>query len=89
VRNKRCPSCGGAYEQGALRARPATVLTEAREASRVVSDFFFVRPGVPTSGNPVEAFRQGLREEPGEQLIPVVALRCAECGRVELFATDA
>ncbi len=88
MRDRRCPSCGGVYEEGTLRARPATVLTDSKEALRVVSDFFFVRPGVPTSGNPVQAFLQGVREEPDEQLMPVVALRCAECGRVELYTAD-
>jgi len=52
----------------------------------VVSAFAFVRPGTPTSANPVKAFLQGVRDEPGDQLLPLQAYRCTGCGRVELYA---
>jgi hypothetical protein len=54
----------------------------------VVSAFAFVRPGVPTSANPVKAFAQGLGEEPADQLFPIAAFRCVRCGRVELYAAE-
>ena len=90
MRSKQCSSCGGALEQGTLRAQPADMLKGAsKESFRVVSGFSFVRPGAPTSPNPIAAFQQGLRDEPSDQLIPIVPFRCVECGRVELYATDA
>jgi hypothetical protein len=54
----------------------------------VVSAFTFVRPGTTTSANPVKAFMQGLREEPGEQPFTLEAFRCVGCGRVELYAHE-
>jgi hypothetical protein len=53
----------------------------------VVTAFAFVQPGIPTSGNPIKAIAQGLREEPDEQLLPLEAYRCTQCGRIELYAT--
>jgi hypothetical protein len=53
----------------------------------VVKDFVFIRPGAPTSPNPVEAFAQGMRSEPEDVPIDLIAQRCLQCGRVELFAT--
>jgi hypothetical protein len=52
----------------------------------VVSAFTFVRPGSPPATNPVQAFFQGLRDEPGEQQLMLEAFRCVTCGRVELYA---
>jgi hypothetical protein len=91
--DRRCPTCGGALEAGAARARntfpltPDTALLKS-EPSGPAGGLVFVRPGVPTSTNPISAFLQGLREEPGEQLLSITAYRCVGCGRVELFATD-
>jgi hypothetical protein len=52
----------------------------------VVSELLFVRPGVPTSRNAVEAFRQGMAREPTDEAIPVAAWRCPRCGSLELCA---
>jgi hypothetical protein len=52
----------------------------------VVSELLFVRPGAPTSGNPVKAFRQGMAGEPTDEAIPVTAWRCPQCGCLELCA---
>jgi hypothetical protein len=86
---KRCVACGGQLEPGAIRARntESGVLGQP-ELGMVVSAFAFVRPGVPTSGNPVKAFVQGLHEEPGEQLLPLAVFRCTGCGRIELYARE-
>ena len=59
-----------------------------QEPFRVVSPFAFVRPGAPTSANPVKAFAQGLHEAPADQLLPIAAFRCIGCGRVELYAAE-
>jgi hypothetical protein len=87
---KRCVACGGRLEAGAIRARNTEAgVSGIPELGMVVSSFTFVRPGTPTSANPVTAFLQGLREEPGERLLPLEAFRCTECGRVEMFAAEA
>ncbi|WP_422929157.1 hypothetical protein [Singulisphaera sp. PoT] len=89
MRSKQCSSCGGAVERGTLHAQPADMLkNSSRESFRVGSEFSFVRPGTPTSPNPIVAFQQGLRQEPVDQPIPIVSFRCVECGRVELYATN-
>jgi hypothetical protein len=91
--DRRCPACGGALEVGVARAQNAFTLTPDTALlkpapSGPAGGLVFVRPGVPTSTNPVSAFLQGLREEPGEQLLPITAYRCAGCSRVELYASD-
>jgi len=90
---KKCPACEGELEAGAIRARNTNTLMPdsavgKQELFMIVAAFAFVRPGVPTSANPVKAFLQGLREEPGEQALPLVAYRCTGCGRVELYTTE-
>jgi hypothetical protein len=86
---KRCVGCGGQLEPGAIRARnlEGGVHTGPLMAV-VVGAFAFVRPGVPTSANPIKAFLQGLHEEPGDQPLALEAFRCLGCGRVELYATE-
>jgi hypothetical protein len=91
VMSKRCVACGGELEAGAMQARSTSPLLpdEAlvkEDPLTVVSRFAFVRPGVPTSPNVLKAFLQGLHDEPGDQLLPIVALRCTGCGRLELYA---
>jgi hypothetical protein len=54
----------------------------------VVTTFAFVRPGVPTSANPVKAFMQGLHEEPEDKPLTLEAFRCVGCGRVEFYASE-
>jgi hypothetical protein len=88
---RRPAACGGDLESGFVQARNTNVLApEAalvkQEPFMVVAAFAFVRPGVPTSMNPVSAFLQGMREEPADQLLPITAFRCTGCGRVELYA---
>jgi ribosomal protein S14 len=86
--SNRCPVCGAALESGAVRARNQNTLGDLNEPFMVVTEFAFVRPGVPTSANPVSAFLQGLREEPSDQALPLTAYRCTRCGRVEFYAAE-
>ena len=80
--DRKCAKCGGALEAGSLRARDTQDLTSK------VAEFSFVRPGEPTSCNPIEAFRQGMAGQPSEWQFPVLAWRCSRCGLVELYASD-
>lgn len=50
-------------------------------------EFSFIRPGKPTSWNPIEAVRQGLAGESSDERIPVTAWRCPRCGLLELHAS--
>jgi hypothetical protein len=86
---KHCVVCGGQLESGSVRARNTDSGVLGRpELGMVVTAFAFVRPGIPTSSNPIKAFAQALREEPDEQLLPLQAYRCTQCGRIELYATQ-
>jgi hypothetical protein len=44
--------------------------------------------GVQTSGNPLEAFKQGLRQEPRPSIYHVAAWRCETCAGVFLYADE-
>jgi hypothetical protein len=79
--DRKCVRCGIVLEAGSLRARegPMTI--------SLAKEFFFDRPGTPTSRNPIEAFRQGMAGEPSAEALPVTAWRCPRCGLVELCAT--
>jgi hypothetical protein len=79
----RCAICGGELEKGRVQARN-TGAGMLAELGMVVSRFAFVRPGTTTSMNPIDAFAQGMREEPEDATIPLFAIRCRSCGRVEL-----
>jgi len=49
----------------------------------------FVVPGVPTSWNPIEAFKQGLSDQTGDEVIDLGemgGLLCRTCGRIEFHA---
>ncbi|VTR91594.1 unnamed protein product [Gemmata massiliana] len=86
--DKRCVGCGGQLESGTIRARNmGQAVHSGPQPGVIVSTFAFVRPGTPTSGNPVKAFLQGLHEEPGDQLFALEAYRCAQCGRVEFYTS--
>jgi hypothetical protein len=85
---KRCIACGGQLEPGAIRAANTPNVSGIKEPLMEVTAFAFIRPGVPTSANPVRAFLQGLREEPGDRLMPLEVFRCTRCGWVELFAPE-
>jgi hypothetical protein len=88
--NKLCVCCGGPLERGTIQGRnfpaPFEEATGYRDPVKVVSELSFVRPGVPTSPNPVKAFLQGLKEEKSDEWLPVTAYRCKQCGRLELSA---
>jgi hypothetical protein len=81
--DRQCIACGGQLETGALGARNTSTVSDLSDTG-----FAFIRPGVPTSSNPVRAFVQGLHDEPGDQQLPIVAFRCVKCGRVELYADE-
>jgi len=80
-----CPKCGGTMEAGVATAR-GLMFVDTKDEPRLQ----FVLPGVPTSMNPIEAFKQGLRDEQNDRVFWIEGLRCRECGFLELFAkTDA
>jgi hypothetical protein len=81
--DKTCVRCRVPLEAGSLRAReaPMTVF--------VAKEFVFVRPGTPTSRNPLKALRQGMAGEPSDEVFPVTAWRCPQCGLLELCAGKA
>ena len=80
--DKTCLRCGTALEKGSLRGRASPM------SIPIVSELLFVRPGTPTSWNPVEAVRQGMAGEPTDEAFPVVAWRCPKCGLLELCAAN-
>lgn len=84
--NSKCTKCGGPIQSGLLQARNASSITDFAEPGTRVMRFCFVLPGTPISWNPITAFKQGLAEEPSDQLFPLVARRCTECGYVEMYA---
>jgi hypothetical protein len=78
--NRTCVRCGVALEAGWLHGR------EGYSTIALAKEFTFIRPGTPTSANPIEAFRQGMAGEPSDEALPVTAWRCPKCGLVELCA---
>src|SRR5262249_59618258 len=52
---------------------------------------FVVSAGIPTSGNPVQAFVQGMRAEPSyrEEVCPIRGRLCPPCGRIEFYLDEA
>jgi hypothetical protein len=69
---------------GVMMAGEVMVPTTERE----ISDVRFIIPGVPTSANPVTAFRQGMHGEREDVVLPVTAWRCVECGLLVLYARE-
>ena len=71
-----CLRCGGTMARGFVRGlRPRTE--------------FVVSSGVPTSWNPIAAFKQGLEDQPVDETIKldgIGALLCRTCGRLEFHA---
>jgi hypothetical protein len=53
-----------------------------------MGEFRFTLAGTPTSWNPIEAFKQGLADEPEDRNMPVVIWRCPKCGMLELAAVE-
>lgn len=85
--SRRCVGCGSELEAGTIRASQKGPAESGKEESFAADvGLAFARPGVPTAPGLLAAFLQGLREEPGDELLPIVALRCTGCGRVELYA---
>ncbi len=84
--DKRCAGCGDPLEPGTLQAQNMGSGGRGPELGMVVSSFAFIRPGTPTSANPLKALMQGLREEPDDVAFALAAFRCTGCGRVELYA---
>jgi hypothetical protein len=89
--SKRCVACGGELETGGIQARNTSPLLPDEALVKddpltVVSRFAFVRPGVPTAPNFLSALLQGLKEVPGDQLLPITVYRCTACGRLDLYA---
>jgi hypothetical protein len=77
-----CPRCNGAMERGFTTAAGLVGgdRVETREAQ-----ILFVVPGMTTSSNPVEAFKQGLHDEAGDRYYPLVGTRCSSCGLIEFY----
>jgi len=46
----------------------------------------FVVSGTPTSWNPIEAFGQGISDEPADRRYRLTGTRCSRCGVVEFYA---
>src|SRR5262245_34860429 len=87
VMSRRCGGWGGELEAGAIRTGERGLAEPGKQESFATgSGLAFARPGVPTAPGVLAALLQGLREEPGDELLPIVALRCTGCGRVELYA---
>lgn len=75
-----CLRCGGAMARGALRIR---------DPHHAPVNAAFVIPGVPTSWNPIAAFKQGLSNELGDEVIrlrEIAGYLCRTCGHLELHA---
>gem|GEM_PF-4474760 len=73
-----CPRCDGTMQEGAIR-------TVGEDFRRRIA---FVIPGTPTSWNPLVAFRQGIADEPNDQIFLIdemTGLRCQDCGYLELY----
>jgi hypothetical protein len=53
--------------------------------------FFVLRAGTPASWNPIKAFMQGMRNEPGyrEESYPIGGRVCPRCGRFEFYLDTA
>lgn len=49
----------------------------------------FVVVGEPTAANPLAAFKQCVQEIPGNEAYLLRGRQCADCGLVELEATEA
>ena len=83
--NTVCEKCGGRTETGVATAEGLLFgAFVPPEQSRLL----FVVPGVPTSANPLRAFKQGLSEEPATRAFRIEGSRCTACGSLALFATQ-
>lgn len=80
-----CCKCGGTMDRGFTTAMG--LMGGAGEEGKKAK-LAFVTFGIPTSSNPLKAFKQGLSDEPMNQLYGIYGKRCRECGFLELFAAD-
>ncbi|MFO0917193.1 MAG: hypothetical protein U0872_02635 [Planctomycetaceae bacterium] len=80
--DKICGKCGGALNAGFTTA----LLGFGPRIEDRKSKLLFVELGNPSSLNPIAAFQQGLREEPGDTAYLIDGYRCSKCGSLELYA---
>jgi hypothetical protein len=78
-----CTKCGGKMEAGVATAHG---LIAGAVGRRDEPRLQFVIPGVPTSTNPITAFKQGLADQQALKVFWIEGHRCADCGFLELFA---
>ena len=83
--NGTCPKCGGTMQVGVATAEGLMAGWMAEEEQ---ARLIFVTLGNVTSKNPIKAYKQGLADEPANQCFRIRGERCANCGYLELFATD-
>lgn len=81
--NTTCPKCNGRMEAGVVTRADTRLRSSLDDASTL-----FVVPGTRTSRNPLKAFVQGLADERTRRVYYVKALRCSQCGFLELYATE-
>ena len=83
--NTACEKCGGRTETGVATAEGLIfqVMIPIEKAR-----LLFVVPGVPTSVNPLRAFKQGLSDEPATRGFRIEGSRCTACGHLAFFATQ-
>jgi hypothetical protein len=75
-----CIKCGGPLVAGAFER------WQSDGENYYSSDLDFIIPGVPTSWNPIKAFRQGMAGEKEDERFKVMVWRCSRCGFLELYA---
>ena len=84
VQEAHCLRCGTVMEAGYTTAIGLMGGNSAAGDPKLV----FVVPGEPISGNPIEAFQQGLHGEQANAAYLLRGRRCLSCGGVELLATN-
>ena len=82
----KCPKCGGTMENGFTTAEG---LIGGKKLRGQKSQLEFVVSGTPTARNPLEAFRQGTLQEPGDDSYQITGVRCSQCGFIEFYAIAA
>ena len=83
--NGTCPKCGGTMQFGVAQAESLIVASLAKGG---LPRLIFVTLGNATAKNPITAFKQGLADNRANQGFLIRGERCADCGFLELFATD-
>ena len=80
-----CPKCGATMEEGFTTA---TGLLGGGKLEGEKAQLVFVVVGVPTSLNPISAFKQGASDEAANRPFRVSGVRCSQCGFLELYGND-